>query len=81
MKDQLIFNLEDLHEWRYEYDNYRHTIRMYTNGERKEAFYYIPDDQEERKAFWASMVGRGLGQDQIEKAERSIIEKDQLPFS
>jgi hypothetical protein len=53
---------------------------MYVDGKRHTAFIDIPDDAESRTKFWADMVGRGLVQDEIEKAERSIIEKDKLPF-
>jgi hypothetical protein len=79
---QYSLDLEDLNQWRYEFDStrYRHTLRMYVDGKRHTAFIDIPDDAESRTKFWADMVGRGLVQDEIEKAERSIIEKDKLPF-
>jgi predicted DNA-binding transcriptional regulator YafY len=79
--EQAVLDLEDMRTWRYEYNNYRHVLRHYIDGKPHTVTIDIPyHDEEEKKQFWATMVGRGLSLDEIEKAEKSIVEKDKLPF-
>jgi predicted DNA-binding transcriptional regulator YafY len=79
--EQAVLDLEDMRTWRYEYYNYRHVLRLHVDGKPHTVTIDIPyHDEEEKKQFWATMVGRGLSLDEIEKAEKSIVEKDKLPF-
>jgi hypothetical protein len=69
-------------ELRYEFDTqtYRHTMRIFVEGRRTDAFIIVPDDKDKRTVFYHDMKKYGITDQAIEACEAGIEKFDEMPF-